>query len=283
MATVVGVVHPGQMGVTVAASVKRGGNEVLWASEGRSESTRERASAAGLTDARSLSELCRRSAVVISICPPEFAARQAEEVLATGWRGLYVDANAISPEHVRIIAERMEARGADLVDGGIIGSPPVERGRSWLYLSGPRAAEAAAYFSEGPLEAEVLGPAIGRASALKMCFSAYAKGSTALLCALLAAAQRHGVLEDLKRSWTHNGPKLADVEREVSRAAPKAWRFVPEMSEIAATFEASGMPRGFHEAAAELYTALAGFKNCPEPDLDAVLERLARSPRSEPR
>jgi len=262
------------MGVTVARSIKNSGNEVLWVSEGRSGSTRDRAARAGLTDAGSLAELCGQCAVVVSICPPEFATRQADEVLATGWHGLYLDANAISPEHVRNIAQRMEAHGADLVDGGIIGMPPVERGRTWLYLSGPRADEAAALFSEGPMETEVLGAEIGRASALKMCFSAYSKGSTALLCALLAAAKRHGVLDDLKRSWTHNGPKLADVEREVSRAAPKAWRFVPEMREIAATLEAAGMPSGFHEAAAEVYTALASFKDCPEPDLDAVLKRL---------
>ena len=108
-----------------------------------------------------------------------------------------------------------------------------------------------------------------------MCFSAYTKGSTALLCALLAAAQKNGVLDDLKHSWTRSGPSLQDVEREISRAAPKAWRFVPEMHEIAETLEAVGMPRGFHEAAAELYAALAGFKNSPEPDLAAVLDRLS--------
>src|SRR5256885_1022744 len=167
------------MGVTVAASLKNSGHEVLWASDGRSESTRDRASRAGLCDAGALNDLCRRCQVIVSVCPPEFAARQADEVLASGWRGLYLDANAISPEHVRSIAGRMEERGADCVDGGIIGPPAMERGRTWLYLSGPRAAEAAAYFSAGPTEAGVLGPEIGRASALKMCFSAYTKGSAA--------------------------------------------------------------------------------------------------------
>src|SRR5437660_1438222 len=117
------------MGVTVAASLKNGGNEVLWASEGRSGSTRDRAARAGLTDAGGLGELCHRCKTLISVCPPEFASLQADEVLATGWRGLYVDANAISPEHVRSIAARVEGRGADFVDGGIIGPPAVERER----------------------------------------------------------------------------------------------------------------------------------------------------------
>src|SRR5258708_22749537 len=132
MALPIGVLHPGQMGATVAASIKNGGNEVLWASEERSHSTRDRAARAGLIDAGTLAELCRRCAMVISVCPPEFAARQADDVLAARWRGLYVDAHAISPEHVRAIAERMRARGVDFVAGGIIRLAAVERGRTWL-------------------------------------------------------------------------------------------------------------------------------------------------------
>ena len=32
----IGILHPGQMGSAVAASIRNGGNEVFWASEGRS-------------------------------------------------------------------------------------------------------------------------------------------------------------------------------------------------------------------------------------------------------
>jgi len=266
------------MGVTLAGSLQNSGHDVAWASEGRSRATCERASKAGLADAGRLEDLRRRCDVLIAVCPPEFADRQADEVLATGWRGLYVDANAISPQRVRRIAQRVIERGADFVDGGIIGPPAVERGHTWLYLAGPRAAEIAAMFTAGPMESEVVSGAIGQASALKMCFAAYSKGSIALLAAVLGAAQAHGVIGDLKRQWKRNGPSLDVVEREIVRAAPKAWRFVEEMHEIAATFEAAGIPCGFHEAAAELYSALAEFKGCADPDLDAVLARLLRTP-----
>src|SRR5262249_23238031 len=148
-----------------------------------------------------------------------------------------VDANAISPERACGIARHLTKAGIDFVDGGIIGPSACRPRTTWLYLSGARAAEAASYFSAGPLEAEVIGTEPGRASALKMCFAAYSKGSTALLCALLAAARHFGVFEELKHQWTRNGPDFAAAEREIVRAAPKSWRFVEEMHEISATFE----------------------------------------------
>jgi Domain of unknown function (DUF1932) len=48
------------------------------------------------------------------------------------------------------------------------------------------------------------------------------------------------------------GP-LPELETEISRAAPKAWRFVAEMLEISATFESAGLPPEFHQAAAEIF------------------------------
>jgi 3-hydroxyisobutyrate dehydrogenase-like beta-hydroxyacid dehydrogenase len=147
----------------------------------------------------------------------------------------------------------LEEHGARLVDGGIIGPPTTTRNRTWLYLAGERAASVAPYFSSGPIEVEVLAGGIGRASALKMCFAAYSKGSIALAYAVLAAAERLDVLDDLKRQWGRSGPSLPELEREISRAVPKAWRFVAEMREIAATFESAGLPPEFHQAAAEIF------------------------------
>jgi 3-hydroxyisobutyrate dehydrogenase-like beta-hydroxyacid dehydrogenase len=268
----IAILHPGQMGITVALSARNSGNEVYWASEGRSAATNARAGAAGLTDAGTLEKLCEICSVIVSVCPPENAEQVAGQVGECGYRGLYVDANAISPERVRCIAQRLQAAGAHFVDGGIIGPPATERNRTWLYLSGNRAAEVAACFSAGPIEVEVLDGGIGRASALKMCFAAYSKGSIALACAVLAAAEQLGVFEELQRQWARNGPSLPDLEREISRAAPKAWRFTSEMAEIAATFASAGVPADFHRAAEELFGRLKDFKNCDGVSLDAVLK-----------
>jgi len=272
----IGIVHPGQMGIVIAVSLHNSGGEVFWASEGRSGATRERASQAGLQDALTLQKLCELCPVVVSVCPPEFAEEVAEQVASRSYGGTFVDANAIAPERVQRMAHRLEAGGARFVDGGIIGPPAMTRNKTWLYLAGEHAAEIASYFSCGPMEVEVLDGPIGRASALKMCFAAYSKGSIALACSVLAAAEQLDVLEDLKRQWARSGPALPEVESEISRAAPKAWRFKGEMHEIAATFQRAGLPAEFHQAAAEIFRRLEEFKGQEKPDLKGVLDTLLK-------
>jgi len=270
----IGILHPGQMGIAVAMSARNSGNQVFWASEGRSAETRRRATEAGLEDAGTMAKLCELCPAIVSVCPPEFAEQVAEEVRAHSYRGLYADANAISPERAQRMARRLEAGGARFVDGGIIGPPAATRNRTWLYLAGDHAAEFAGYFGAGPIEVEVIAGGIGRASALKMCFAAYSKGSIALASAVLAAAEQLEVFEDLKRQWARSGPVLGELEREISRAAPKAWRFAGEMHEIAATFESAGLPAEFHRAAAEIFSRLEDFKGSEAPSLEVILERL---------
>ena len=272
----IGILHPGQMGIVVAVSAQNTENEVFWASEHRSAATRKRATEAGLTDAGTLVELCRLCPVIVSVCPPESAERMAEQVSELAYRGIYVDANAISPDRVQRIAGRLDAGGARFVDGGIIGPPAMTRNRTWLYLAGEYAAAVAPNFSSGPIEVEVLAGGVGRASALKMCFAAYSKGSIALACAVLAAAASLDVSDDLQRQWARSGPSLSELEREISRAAPKAWRFTGEMHEIAATFASAGMPPEFHEAAAEIFRRLETFKGCEEPSVKDVLATLLK-------
>ncbi len=264
------------MGIVVAISARNSGNEVFWVSEGRSAATRQRASDAGFEDAGTLAKLCDLCAVIISVCPPEFAEEIGEQVARLSFRGTYVDANAISPQRVERIAQMMEAGGARFVDGGIIGPPATTRGRTWLYLAGEHAPAIAPYFSAGPIEVEVLSGGVGRASALKMCFAAYSKGFIALACSVLAAAEQLDVLTDLERQWARSGPALPAMESEISRAAPKAWRFIAEMHEIAATFHDAGLPGEFHQAAGEIFGRLRDFKGQAEPCLQDVLGTLLK-------
>jgi 3-hydroxyisobutyrate dehydrogenase-like beta-hydroxyacid dehydrogenase len=228
--------------------------------------------------------VCERCEVIVSVCPPHAAEEVAGHVSALGFRGLYLDANAISPALARRIGERVAAGGASFVDGGIIGGPAWEPGRTWLYLSGPDAGRAAASFAAGPLETQVIGGEIGKASALKMCFAANSKGTTALICATLATAERLGVREELEQVWSHAGSAFANEARERAvRVTAKAWRFAGEMEEIAATFEEAGLPGQFHQAAAELYRRIAHWKDSPEaPGLEAVLADLAAPVETQP-
>jgi 3-hydroxyisobutyrate dehydrogenase-like beta-hydroxyacid dehydrogenase len=270
------VLHPGLMGVSVAAAARHSGSKVYWVSEGRSEETRKRAEAHGLLDGRSVESCAADMDVIISVCPPDAAEAVSKAVAGTGFKGIYVDANAISPQRALRIEEVMTAVQASFVDGGIIGGPAWGPNRTWLYLSGEAAGEVVGCFAGGRLEIEVIGPEAGKASALKMCFAAYTKGTTALLAGVLAAADSLGVRSDLEREWSRNGSSFAEETAErVRRVTAKAWRFAGEMDEIADTFESAGMPAGFHLAAGDIYRRIAHFKGAKEvPELTAVLEAL---------
>jgi 3-hydroxyisobutyrate dehydrogenase-like beta-hydroxyacid dehydrogenase len=239
---------------------------VLWTSEGRSSWSRERALSAGLEDAGTLSALVARSEVIVSVCPPHAAFDMADAVESVGFKGLYIDANAISPATARGIAGIVENAGATFVDGGIIGPPPAKRGDARLYLSGGCAARAADLFAGSLLEAIALDAPVGAASALKMAYASWTKTSAALLIAVRALAQSEGIEAALMGEWQRSLPDLpARSAKAVSGNARKAWRFVGEMEEIAATFADAGLPAGFSLAAREIYQRLEQYKNAPAP------------------
>jgi 3-hydroxyisobutyrate dehydrogenase-like beta-hydroxyacid dehydrogenase len=277
----IGVLHPGEMGVTVGASARAGGSRVLWASEGRSAQTRERAAAAGLEDAKTLASLCAASGVILSVCPPRSALDLARAVAAQGFSGLYVDGNAVAPGTAREIGRIIERAGATFVDGGIIGPPARARGTTRLYLSGAEAPRIARLFAQGPLEAIALDGGPGAASALKMAYAAYTKGTAALLVSIRAMAIRAGIDQALLDEWARSQGDLgARSERAAGETARKAWRFTGEMAEIAATFDDAGLPDGFFRAAGEIYESLAGYKDAPGmPSVAEVAKALAGRPR----
>jgi 3-hydroxyisobutyrate dehydrogenase-like beta-hydroxyacid dehydrogenase len=272
----IGIIHPGEMGISVAASAQNSGHTVYWASNGRSPQTHWRAQDHSLIDVHSLAGLCRLCTIIISICPPDAAEEVARQVLAHAFQGLYADLNAISPQRAQRIGAAMAEQDIVFVDGGIIGGPAWEPGKTWLYLSGRGAERVAHCFAAGPLETAVIGDALGRASALKMCYAAYTKGTTALLAAVLGTAESLGVRDELEHQWSRHDPNLApQTAQRVQRVTAKAWRFAGEMEEIAATFAGAGLPGGFHQAAADLYRRLAKFKEQDTtPELAEVLAAL---------
>jgi 3-hydroxyisobutyrate dehydrogenase-like beta-hydroxyacid dehydrogenase len=281
----IGILHPGEMGVSVAAAAIHSGHQVYWMSQDRSNKTRIRAAEHGLREINSLVEFCQTCEIVLSICPPHAAEEVARSVIEAGFNGLYLDANAISPQRATMIAGRLEANGIQFIDGGIIGGPAWTPKETRLYLSGQHAYEIAACFSKGPLETKIIGDEIGKASALKMCYAAYSKGTTALLAAILATSESLAVREELLQHWDMDKPGFSEeVNRRVTRVTAKAWRFEGEMDEIAETFHKAGLPAEFHRAAAQIYRRMASFKDAGEvPALDDVFRALlipsAKSPR----
>ena len=261
MKTVVGMLHPGTMGVSVAVAAMQNAR-VIWASHGRSTQSRERAAQHRLTDVDTVAAMCNEAEFLISVCPPHAAEDVAREVIGHGYKGRYLDANAISPQRMRRIAGALVDAGCVPVDGGIIGAPAWSRGGTTLALSGSDVGDVEALFNGSNLQTQNLGSEIGRASALKMCYAAWSKGSTALLAAVLAASGNHGVREALEAHWNVADPgMMISAAHRISAAAPKAWRWVGEMHEIADTFEAIGQPREFYDGAAKTFEQLAGFRD----------------------
>ena len=236
------------MGAAIGAVLRQRGLDVLWASEGRSGATRERAERAGLLDAGTIAELAERSDVILSVCPPHAAADVARAIV--GFAGIFLDANAISPDTSRRIAGTV----THFVDGGIVGGPPSTESGPRLYVSGGDTERVVALFAETTVDARVLSDRIGDASALKMVYAAWTKGTAALLLAIREVAVREGVADPLFQEWRASLPELESRLASADRsAAAKGWRWVAEMEEIAATFAAAGEPEGFHRAAAEIF------------------------------
>jgi 3-hydroxyisobutyrate dehydrogenase-like beta-hydroxyacid dehydrogenase len=234
---IVGLLHPGEMGAAVGRVLQTNGHEVVWASAGRSDATRGRARS--FRDAGDVETLARQAEVILSICPPHSAVDVAR--LVEGFDGIYVDANAISPMRAREVA----ALHPRFVDGGVVGGPPDEPGTT-LYLAGDEAATVAELFAGSNLEPRV----VADASAVKMVYAAWTKGTAALLLAIRDVARHF----DVEREWRLATPELAERLAASERsAAAKGWRWIGEMEEIADTFDAAGQPDGFHRAAAEVY------------------------------
>ena len=130
----VGVLHPGEMGVSICQALADSGHEVLWVSAGRSAETRARA--ASFTAVSHLTEIISEAECLFSICPPHAALAQTEAVAAEHFSGIYVDANEVSPGTAQKVAELI---GPNYVDGGVIGPPATREGSTRMYVSGAKA------------------------------------------------------------------------------------------------------------------------------------------------
>lgn len=235
------------MGSAVGAAYLAGGSRVVTTLDGRSPRTARLAQEAGLELLDDVAAVVAASDLVLSVVPPGQARAAARRLTCAR---LLVEANAVSPG----TAQEIASYGPDVVDGSISGGPPGPQDavRTRLYLSGPRAQEVADVPAPW-LDLRVVGPEVGTASAVKMCTAAYYKGRTALAAQALLTAQALGVAGDVLDDL---GDQLPPA-RSIGLAATKAWRFVDEMREIAATQRAAGLPAALFEGMAQAYEELA--------------------------
>jgi 3-hydroxyisobutyrate dehydrogenase-like beta-hydroxyacid dehydrogenase len=272
------------MGSALGARLRDGGARVVVGLDGRSDRTRRLAAESRLEDVGALDALLREADVVLSVVPPGSALEVAEAIAAAAGSAspLVVDLNAIAPATAERVAATLSSNRLDTVDGSISGPPPRSAGTTRIYLSGPRAEEIAALPFAG-VERVVVGAGIGLASAVKMCTASVYKGRVAILTQALRTARAHGVVEHVLDDLVTTG--LADRARTgatLGQASAKAWRYVPEMEQIAATQGAAGLGPDLVLAVARVYADLAerAFADAPEDvagdvSLADVLERLS--------
>ena len=215
------LLHPGAMGESIGRALVDQGHEVAWVGEGRSPATRVRAERAKLHEVSSLAAGVAPADVIVSVCPPAAAADVATSVGRLGFRGIYLDANAVSPDTARRMGSNLTACGATFVDGGIVGPPADQAGTTRLYLSGPGSRSLADLFDGSLVDVRVVGRQPGAASAVKMCFAAWTKGTTALLLAIRALAEAEGVTDNLLDEWAASIPELVERSERVARSGTK--------------------------------------------------------------
>lgn len=254
----VGLLSPGDMGEGVGASIKGQGIDVITVLAGRSDETRMRADRGGFREVPDLAALVSEADLVISIMPPERAEAIAADVAAvmkaTGKTPPFADMNAIAPTTAQRIAAVMADAGADYIDGGIIGWPPLKsEALTKLYVSGPQAGLMDALDGNGKKVIQ-LGDQIGRASAVKMIYASVTKGTDSLLTAAYTAAEALGIREVLEAEW--QGAVLDRMARRVPALPADAGRWIGEMEQIAETYASVGVTANYHKGAADMYRLL---------------------------
>ena len=257
----IAILSPGDMGHGVGKALADHGYRVITCLAGRSQRTRDLAAAAGILDVPSLEDMTQRADLIMSILVPAQAVGVARDVAnalrACGVSRPFADCNAVSPRSAAEMASIIGSAGGDYIDGGIIGGSPARGAVPRIYTSGPRAGLMDELDGKG-IAIRNLGPSIGRASGMKMCYASMTKGTNTLRVAMLTAAYSLGLYDELVEELEFSqGDALSAMESGIPGLPANSGRWIGEMEEIAETFDAAGVTPGFHQGAAEIFRLLA--------------------------
>jgi len=268
------------MGAAIAAQITANGHTVLWCPDGRSPATHQRAEDAGLRPAP-LEQLLADSEIVLSICPPAAAEEIATTVAGVGYHGIYVEANAISPARLHRIAARLTEAGAVFIDGCIFGSPPGGQPPARFYLAAALAAShrVADLFTGSLVEPVLLGEHPGQASALKMAFASFQRASRVAAALAHALADDHGITEALLTEAQRMPHDILTNRDFLPSVAARAWRWAPEMHEVATTLSAQHLPPDLALATASILAHWADTITDQPADVSTILRQLHAPPQ----
>ena len=256
----VAIQSPGDMGHAVGKVLGENGLDVITCLAGRSQRTKKLAEEGNFRIVETMDDLVNEADLILSILVPgrakELANEVAESLNRTGATTYFADCNAVSPDTAKEISKTINAAGGTFIDGGIIGTAPTKGDTPRFYVSGPNADVVAVLDGKGII-VKVVGPDVGQASGIKMCYAALTKGTHTLQVALLTAAQKMGLTEQLKEEFAFSQQgALAAMESGISRLPANAHRWIGEMEEISSTFASLGVTPHFHMGAADVYKLL---------------------------
>lgn len=256
----IAILAMGEMGSGIAGRFVERGARVVTSVQGRSQTSVERAKAAGV-EMLADRDLIGEADIFLSVVPPASARDMAARFLTvvdTARAPVFIDCNAIAPQTLKVIAEGFADRGLRFIDGSIIGAAPRADGYSpRLYLSGPTDNEADTIGALG-IETRVLSSILGEASALKMAYAGIGKGFQALGTAMALGAARAGVTDHLVAELADSQPELYAWLRKMQPTMyAKAYRWDGEMLEISAFLEPERGAADMFGGAAALYRHVA--------------------------
>jgi 3-hydroxyisobutyrate dehydrogenase-like beta-hydroxyacid dehydrogenase len=283
----VAILSPGDMGHAVGKLLKSNGLRVITCLQNRSERTRQLAQQAQIENVVSYRALVEEADILLSIMVPAQAAAAARlvsvAVAQVGSDLVYADCNAISPQTTQYIGHKVSEAGGRFVDASIIGGPPRAPGTTRFYASGPHVTLFEELGAFG-LNVVNLGPAVGLASSIKMCYAALTKGLAALSTELLVASYLLGVSDGLLREFQNSQPQLLErMERGLPNMPAKSRRWVGEMEEISKTFAGVGLTPAMLSGAADMYRLVGDTELAdrnpedtdPPPPLEEMIAALA--------
>ena len=256
----VGILSTGDMGHSVGRVLREGGFDVVTCLTGRSERTRQLAGEAEIRDIPEMDDLVREVDLILAILVPDQTIPLARQVAAsikrTGTQPAYADCNAIAPNTSKQIDEIISNAGGRYIDAGIIGGPPSQDEQTRFYASGPHEDILTQLDGYGIL-VRPMGGEVGRASGIKMCYASVTKGTAALHTAVLTTAESLGLSRELLKELEESQGQRLQAMESIKTLSAKAFRWVGEMEEIAATYESAGVTPHFHQGAAAIFRMIA--------------------------
>ncbi len=252
----VAILSPGDMGSNVGRALRENGLEVITCLTERSARTRELSEIAGIIDVPDFAEMVARADIVLSVLVPERSVDVARQVAAviseTGKPLPFADCNPVAPTVAQHMAVIIENAGGKYIDGGIIGGPPGRGEPPRFYASGPHEAIMGQLDGRG-ISVPMMGGAVGRASAIKMCYASLSKGAAALNASALISAMNLGIYDEFIAEMESSQQGVLSNMQGVNSLGAKAFRWIDEMEQISSTFGAAGATPYLHKGAADVF------------------------------